>query len=284
MMFSTVARRLPIPSLRGIDPRVRYLVFLAACAGLTTPAGIARLVLENESAFIQATRWSMTVTFIVGALLLRKGSLLVWHRDPVMFTAIMVTLVHMINYLYHSGLDINGLLGGEVVLILAAVAMAHRNWLAATMVAYVIGYSVVAWVIPEPVVSPITFTLVTLPLGLILYQVSSGLIHASESLALKDVLLSQSQSLASVGGWELDLKPRFITMSATGREILGIQDESTYTGVHDYFTQEADYIQCAEAVRVAEATGGNLFGRAAGVTCYLYLANVWGSFRISRTR
>jgi len=168
------------------------------------------------------------ITFVAHILYALFGHRLSLFREMPDMSACLVNLTLLQLLLvdtYVAGLTVDAAIRDVFLLGVMCLIIEHRIWMGALVATWALSFTALAWIVPDPQMSPVGFcTIMIIPAGF-MYFAASRMLTARATLQDKDLQLAQTQEFTGVGSWEFNLRNGKTKWSDTTRDILEVPDE-----------------------------------------------------------
>ncbi len=187
-------------------------------AAMVLVTGVGRTFIGEDAVWV--TRAPALFGLISFALLANYFTRVRGRPHRYLFFALLPLLAHAMDMLLHANLAAAQALVNVLVLAVVCAAIESRTWARTTAIVWSAAYIICAWSASDPAVSPISFTVLTLGVSAFLYLIAAGYYTARNALQRKTIELEETQSLAEVGSWEVDLRTLSATWSPSTYQLL----------------------------------------------------------------
>ena len=269
-----------MPNLLELNSLDRYRLFLGLGGGLLFAVTLARILAGGDDS--GTTRVIAATSMTAFALFAHKISFVTRNHHAFAVICLLPMTLHMAAMTYWSSLSYDLAISNMVILSLICLSIDDRRWLNIQVTIWCACVISVAWVIENPIMSPLTYSILVVVLAVFIGMLVVNFYEAQDLLARKIAELEESQSFANVGTWEVDLKTMQPTWSKTTREIMQMNNPSDPLTFHnlladtsaneDFSTQIRRFFEGEDSFdavgQIATAKGEHIWVRSRGTTFY----------------
>lgn len=209
---------------------------------------------------VDTTRVFTLFCFTTFAIAARAGGYLERNIAATSMLLGLLPGVHLLNAAWQSHLSSQVLFIDMLALSLICSAAVTRFYLAAVLLIYITAFGSIVWFVPEPEVSPGLFFSLTVLVGLCNFVFISRVIVSREDLIAtriqlerNQLLLDKAQSVARMGGWDLDIESSTVTWTRATYDLLGETDYTKALDTSEFFINEQEYDDFFEKVQASIA-------------------------------
>ena len=217
---------------------------------------------------VMTTRVISLIAFGLYAIFARVGGYLDKHIATASLLLMLLPGLHLLNAAWQSHLSAEVLFIDMLAFTLVCSLAHTREHLVTAVMMYITAFGVFVWFVPEPEVDPGLFIALVCLAGLCNYLIISRLISSREDLEearnrldRNQLLLEKAQSVARMGGWELDIGTGKVSFTQATYELVGEDDYSRDLDPADYFTPAADFEAFLEKMMLSIETEEELEDR-----------------------
>ena len=207
-----------MPNLLELSSLTRYRIFLAIASALLLAVTVARWLAGEDGNY--ATRVIAVVAAGFFALWAARIPVVTRNHHGFAVLCLMPLTLHMASMTYNSNLAYDVAISNMVILTLICSVMDNRQWLHAQVVLWCVAVISVAWIVPEPIMSPLTYSILMIVLAIFVGMLVINFYEAQVLLQRKISELEESQEFANVGTWEVDMRTLQPSWSKTTRDIM----------------------------------------------------------------
>ncbi len=258
--------------------RARYRYFCGIGAGLLLLGWLSKYFAGTDPALI--TRIPAFIALGGFALLADQVRWLKANPHRGVFFALLPLLAHLLYMNWRTGLAPELVVACALVVAVLSTAVETKFWSRWTAAVWTGAITVTAPFVPNPVVPPVSFIMLMVILSVFLYHMALSYYGARRELRRKTLELSESQNLAQVGSWEVDLIRNQPTWSSTTyrllewprerplarfSELLADTDSTLAQALTRFFQGGESYDEIGELLT---ATGRRIWVHSRGQTLY----------------
>ena len=165
------------------------------------------------------------------------------------FMALLPLLAHIVHMNFINNLAPELTITNLLLLAVVSAAIESRRWSRITATLWTTAFISTAWFVPQPALSPVTFSLLMTVLCVFVFALASNYYSSRRQLQRKIIELDESQNLAQVGSWEVDLRSKTPAWSqATYKLLEWPADRPLPTGFGELVADPANPGQLGEAI------------------------------------
>jgi PAS domain S-box-containing protein len=199
---------------------------------------------------VELSRLLLTLVFAVYTLAARKNSLLDRHLFVGIAAVSIAVLGHILNLMWQTRLGTESLVTIFMYIIMVSAVSSSKRLLLFNFFTWVPGIAIVAWLVTDPGMAAPTLMTMLLPFCVIIYFFMGGLLDMREQLLQQEIWLTQSQSVARIGGWDLDVSTGDVVWSIAAHELLGMDEgDDKRVNLPDLFASPSDYAALDQAIQ-----------------------------------
>ena len=207
-----------MPNLLELDSLTRYRLFMAIGSVLLFSTAIARILAEDPGSSV--TRFVAAASMGVFALLAGRISWVADNHHALALLCLLPLTLHMGSMTYLNNLSYEMAIANMVILTLICSFVDSRRWLNINVTVWCTCVISVAWIVPEPIISPLTYTVLMIVIAVFIGMLVMSFYEGQELLRRKIAELDESQAFAQVGTWEVDMRTLDVSWSDSTFQIM----------------------------------------------------------------
>jgi signal transduction histidine kinase/ActR/RegA family two-component response regulator len=237
-----------VESFFNLPTLKRYQIVAGIGAGSFVIGIVLRIFVEGPELALQPTRLGATAGLLWMAALAPFWRVTASNPHAVGYVSTLPLLIHLITVMHSTNLEPSTAVSSLVILAICCIMMDSKTWLTVFLVTWSGALMSIVWFVDEPRTSPATFSVLVLPVAVVLYLIAVGFAAARQALHHKEHLLNETQSFARVAGWEHDLRTDTLQWTPTTYEMLGIPLNEPFD-VRDHIVDDEDGLALKDAIK-----------------------------------
>ncbi|MEM6709189.1 MAG: ATP-binding protein [Pseudomonadota bacterium] len=205
----------------------------------------------------------LLAAFVLGgvAVFVRLSKIAPKPLNQWLLLAVLPFMSHTATTTFQSNLSHDMVTLNVVFLLFAGLLFESRRWLVIILTCFVATLLAVAYAVPEPQMSPSTFTLLMTATAVLVYVVAGGFNSLRHELVVARQHLEEAQQFAGVGTWEFDKRTNRTSWSNRAKELLELDGDSTTKTLLDLVADDPDSRTLAQSIERFLHSNSNYEGR-----------------------